>query len=74
MIYVDDGFVIGCQADTNHIIDILAVEFDIRMLGAPSYFLSMVIQRDRGARTIKLHQEKYAEEILQKKSPLALAA
>jgi hypothetical protein len=66
LIYVDDGLVIGCKADTNHIIDILAVEFDIRKLGAASYFLSMVIQRDRGARTITLHQKKYATEILQR--------
>lgn len=66
LIYVDDGLVIGCKADVNQIISILAEEFDIRKLGGVSYFLSMVIQRDRNARTITLNQKKYSEEILQR--------
>ena len=66
LIYVDDGLVIGIKEEVHQIISILADEFDIRRLGAASFFLAMVMQRDRENRTITLNQKKYTEKILQR--------
>ncbi|CAI5959239.1 unnamed protein product [Closterium sp. NIES-64] len=42
----------------------LAAEFSMRDLGAVSHYLGMHIDRDRGNRTLALHQHKYLESVV----------
>ncbi|CAI5482633.1 unnamed protein product [Closterium sp. Yama58-4] len=42
----------------------LAVEFSKRYLGAVSHYLGMHIDRDRGNKTLALHQNKYLESVV----------
>ncbi|CAI5934392.1 unnamed protein product [Closterium sp. NIES-64] len=42
----------------------LAAEFSMRDLGAVSHYLGMHIDRDRGNKTLALHQHKYLESVV----------
>ena len=64
LIYGYDGLIIGNKTHVGDVIKIRAEEFDIRKLGAATYFLSMEIHRDREKKTIQIRAATYKPQIL----------
>jgi hypothetical protein len=68
LLYVDDILVAGtslggeCKASLDAIADV----FDLVRTDAPTMMLGMQIERDRTNRTLKLHQNSYAHEVLER--------
>lgn len=66
LVYVDDILVAGDLASVNNIKQRLMATFDVRDLGAATYFLGMEILRDRQTRTLQLTQRGMAGNIVSK--------
>ena len=67
IVYVDDIILTG--NDKNRVCEIkskLKKKFKMKDLGEPQNFLGMTIERDRENRIMKIHQERYTEQILEK--------
>ena len=67
LVYVDDILIASSKISlVNEAKAGLKKEFDVRDLGAASYFLGMVIERDRQAGTVKLSQHKLSKELIER--------
>jgi transposase InsO family protein len=64
VIYVDDGFVMAPRAESiSELMRDLEANFKITVTDARE-FLGLEIKRKRGARSVKVHQRRYAEKLL----------
>lgn len=66
LVYVDDILLAGRRAAVDACKKVLAQEFDVKDMGPASYFLGMEIERDRKARTLRLAQAKYAQDVVRR--------
>ena len=67
LVYVDDLLIASLKLDlVKNFKKLLKQQFDMKDMGEASAFLSMTIERDRGARMIKLAQTAAIKELLQK--------
>jgi hypothetical protein len=65
LVYVDDQLIAGKQlSDVEQVKQLLMSAFDARDLGEAKYFIGMEILRDRAELTLKLVQQKYAEDVV----------
>jgi hypothetical protein len=67
--YVDDCLLVAPCGETAALDSVkqqLSLAFDLRDLGEPKFFLGMEIERDRPRRTIKLSQQRYIGDLLEK--------
>jgi hypothetical protein len=67
LVHVDDMLIAGSSpAAVARVKAALGDLFEVKDLGAAQFFLGMEITRDRAARTLKLTQQKYSSEVLQR--------
>jgi hypothetical protein len=67
IVYVDDSIVMTNSVERmSEVKEKLGRIFDMKCLGEPNVFLGIEIKRDRKHRTLKISQEKYANDILEK--------
>ena len=50
--------------EVQEVIDLLAAMFEVKHMGEPKDFLGIQIERDRGAKTIAIHQQPYIQKLL----------
>lgn len=67
ILYVDDMLVASNdEHKLQEIISRLGEVFDMKNLGAPRNFLGIIIERNKEQNSMKLHQEKYVESMLER--------
>jgi hypothetical protein len=64
LVYVDDMLLMGDQDAMQEIKRGLAKKFTLSDLGEAKFFLGLELQWDRGNRQVRVKQERYAEEVL----------
>jgi hypothetical protein len=66
-VYVDDMLLFGqTMAEIDEIKRIIAQRFDIDDRGEVEFILGMKVERNRRERTIKIHHQRYVEQIVTK--------
>jgi transposase InsO family protein len=69
LVYVDDILVAGPQLSAVNVVkEQLATAFDVRDLGDARMFLGIEIERDRGARTLRVSQRQAVMDLLKRHS------
>ena len=66
LVYVDNMLIIGTRADVNILKNHILVTWKGKYLGAVDTFSGLQIERDRKARTLRIHQSNYTEKLLLK--------
>jgi hypothetical protein len=64
--FVDDIFIVGDEAGTKKVIAALKAKFEITVKTDPTIFCGVQIQQVREKKWLKLHQEAYTMELLNK--------
>ena len=64
--WVDDILLIGSVEEVQNMRTAICKRFTVKDLGNVKFFLSMLVERDRGRRVIHLSQRVYLEEILKR--------
>jgi hypothetical protein len=66
LIYVDDCLIAGRSlAWVSETVALVQKMFEARDMGVPEDFLGMRIERDRSAKTLRLHQQPYVSKLLE---------
>jgi len=67
LVYVDDILLFGSsRKEIEKVQQKLMQRFKCKMLGEACFYLGMHVERDAGSRWLKLHQEKYLKNLMQK--------
>jgi len=66
LVFVDDMLIIGEKSDYEHLKKKLLGKWKGKDLKAVDTFIGLQIERDRNARTLRIHQTQYTEKILER--------